>query len=400
MSVLESGRPEDVGLRPERIEHARRLLARWVEEGQTPTAGALVARRGRIVLHEAFGQLGPDSKSPPLEKDSIFQIFSITKPMTATAAMILVEDGLLGLNRPLVEYLPEVCGEGADQILVHHLFTHTSGYNDDEIGELTRKRLQQLSDARQVEATQDPRLQGFLEIRWDAPLRKPPGEEMSYCNHNYLLLGELIRRVSGQSLDAFTRERIFEPLGMKDTAYVTPEHLEPRVVKWPEDSALVQFLTEGGLPPDWANSRDARDVPGAFGGVHSTLGDLAIFGQTFLNRGHYGGARILSPRTVAQMTRNQIPGIGTQFFTRFYKEASWGLGWMVQSNEKWMYFRSALLPIGVYDHSGAGLSSLLIDPFDELVIVYLEVAMRSTPDDEFITNLELFQNVIVSAIAD
>ena len=121
------GTPVEVGLWPDRIERVRDRMAAWVEEGHSPSISALVARRGRIVFQEAFGQLGPDSDSPPLRTDSIFPISSITKPMTATAVLMLVEDGQLGLNRPLMEYLPEICGKGTEALCVHHLLTHTSG---------------------------------------------------------------------------------------------------------------------------------------------------------------------------------------------------------------------------------------------------------------------------------
>src|SRR6185436_14050600 len=101
---------------------------RWVEEGHTPTLGVCVARRGVVVLHESFGILGPGPDSPRLEHDGLFAGASVTKAITATLVMQLVEDGLLGLNRPARDYLPEISGEGTEDILVHHLLTHTSGY--------------------------------------------------------------------------------------------------------------------------------------------------------------------------------------------------------------------------------------------------------------------------------
>src|SRR6185295_14224274 len=101
---------------------------RWVEEGHTPTLAVCVARRGVIVLHEAFGVLGPGPDSPPLEPDALFPICSLAKPITATLIMQLVEDGLLGLNRPAKDYLPELSGDSIDEVLVHHLLTHTAGY--------------------------------------------------------------------------------------------------------------------------------------------------------------------------------------------------------------------------------------------------------------------------------
>ncbi len=348
-------------------------------------------------MHEAFGVLGPGADSPPLRSDSIFPVASITKSMTATALMMLVEDGLVGLNRPLVEYIPEICGERTDQLCVHHLLTHTSGYNEDELIERFAKEIENY-EPRPIEPTQDANVQLALDIHYEAPLWKPPGEEMNYCQHNYLLLGEIVRRTSGQSVSDFLRERLFAPLGMSDTWLVVPEELAPRIVRFPPESALARFAKDGGF--DDVNSREAEKAANPAGSAYSTVRDLAIFGQTFLNRGRYGDSRILGPRTVEAMTRNHIPGIGTQFGSEYYKEASWGLGWIVQSNEKWKYFTTPLFPIGAYHHSGYGTSCLAVAPDEELVIANFEVSMEMTPDYEPINNTELFQSVIMSAIDD
>src|SRR5512140_1284303 len=124
---LRAGTPEEAGLSPHRLERIKALAAQWVSTGLTPSLVVLVARRGVIALHEAFGTLTPEADSPPLQRDSIFPLASLSKPITATAVMCLVEDGLLGLNRPVDEYIPEFTGEGKHAVLVHHLLTHTSG---------------------------------------------------------------------------------------------------------------------------------------------------------------------------------------------------------------------------------------------------------------------------------
>jgi CubicO group peptidase (beta-lactamase class C family) len=189
---------------PERIDRARDLCAGWVKSGHTPAIVALVARRGVIVLHEAFGKLRPEDDSPPVRLDTIWPVMSVTKPMTATIIMQLVEDGLLGLNRPVRDYLPEVTGEGTEDVLVHQLLTHTAGYDDftflaahaDEFAGIDRMTPDELR-----------RTIGAM-IR-EAPLDKPPGEVMNYSATGYFLLGEIIERVSGRSLEALMQERLF-----------------------------------------------------------------------------------------------------------------------------------------------------------------------------------------------
>src|SRR5262245_3166940 len=123
---LRYGDPDEAGMSAQRVRHIAHLARSWVEQGITPALVVLAARRGIIVLHEAHGHLTPDDDSPSLPRDAVFPLTSISKPIAATAAMLLVEDGLLGLNRPVREYLPEFVGEGKDAVMVHHLLTHTS----------------------------------------------------------------------------------------------------------------------------------------------------------------------------------------------------------------------------------------------------------------------------------
>ena len=153
---LRAGTAEEAGVLPERIDRVRDLCAGWVKSGHTPSLAVLVARRGVIVLHEAFGCLGPGQDSPPLRLDSIFPVSSVAKPITATAVMTLVEDGLLGLNRPVVDYVPELCGEGTEEILVHHLLTHTSGYNGQKLLPFELQRRKEGIKVGPCDATQHP----------------------------------------------------------------------------------------------------------------------------------------------------------------------------------------------------------------------------------------------------
>src|SRR5574341_2268347 len=174
---------------PERVAYARDLCARWVKEGHTPTLSVCVARRGVIVLHEVWGVLGPEANAPQLALDSIFPVMSITKPITATLVLQLVEDGLLGLNRPAKDYLPELTGDGTDEILVHHLLTHTSGYPWEPfiMEHAVRKRGAGVEPPPCPES-QHPVIHELLTIFWDFPLAAPVGEVMIYSPHNYHLL--------------------------------------------------------------------------------------------------------------------------------------------------------------------------------------------------------------------
>jgi CubicO group peptidase (beta-lactamase class C family) len=359
-----------------------------VDEGITPALVVLVARRGIIVLHEAFGRFTPDTDSPPLPRDAIFPLASISKPITATAAMLLVEEGLLGLNRPVCEYLPEFVGEGKQMVMVHHLLTHTSGLRaEDLVAHAVSKGAVPL-----LPLDHDPpRLADYLRAGYDAPLWKPPGVEMSYCTYNYELLGQIVARVSGQSLEELVCQRITHPLGMADTHFLLPEAVRHRVVRRPADALFAEFL----------QSIEEQEEPYGSAGAFSTVLDMAIFGQMFLNRGSYGDVRVLSVATVAEMTRNQIPGISARFAEEYFPEAMWAYGWNIHGDKKAVRDGS-LRSARAFSHEGAGGVLLWVDPIYDLVGVFFSVAVRSLlptfnmPD----WSADLFMNMATAAVVD
>jgi CubicO group peptidase (beta-lactamase class C family) len=284
MKELHEGRAIEAGMLPERVARLRALAKSWVEDGTTPSLVVLAARRGVTVLHEAFGRLRPDPDQTPPREDSIFPLQSISKPITATAAMLLVEDGVLGLNRPIRDYLPEISGAGAEEVLVHHLLTHTSGYDYDAILAAEARKIKEGYDPGPCDSTQHPAVHLRLSVCYPFPLSKPAGSEMIYGGINYILLGEIIRRLSGRSLEDFARERIFDPLGMNDSFFVVPESVRVRVVK-----------RQSGAPFPNIDSHQSEDTPWASAGLFGTAEDLAVFGQMFLNGGSYLVHRFLGP---------------------------------------------------------------------------------------------------------
>jgi CubicO group peptidase (beta-lactamase class C family) len=387
---------------PERIDRVRDLCAGWVKSGQTTALSVCVARRGVIVLEEAFGRLRPEEDAPALDPTAVWPIFSASKPITAALVMLLVEDGVLGLNRPAKDYLPELSGEHTDEILVHHLLTHTAGYVFHTEPPLVGHILQRIADGFEPPTpcpdTQHPLLHQLLSILWDAPLVCRPGEQMIYSNHNYELLGELVRRVAGRSVEDFARERLFGPLGMNDTWYVVPESASPRLVHRPPEAP---FAAPESPFMQGIESRQMQETPYAGAGVFATVRDMAVFGQTFLNGGSYGDIGILSPAGVAAMTHDQIPGVAANFFGREITPASWGYGWTVESPAKWRYFHGSLSSLGTFSHSGGSGFKLLIDPQRELVTVYVEACLRSNLySGELYWNVDLFENAVSAAVED
>jgi CubicO group peptidase (beta-lactamase class C family) len=368
---------------PDRIAALAARASEWLDPMRMRSAVLLAARRGKIVYHEAHGPLTWEPDAPSLLKDTIFSVASIAKPVTATAAMVLVEDGKLGLNRPIKEYLPEVCGEATDDIEVQHLLTHTSGFEDQEAETLYVAALkEQLEGSATVDDLYYHERAPYFDALW--PLRSTfsPGSKMSYCSHNLNLLGEIIRRVSGQSLNDFAGERLFGPLAMKDTSYGRDRSKQDRWVIRSAESPLIE--------EEWGASI-----------LNVTALDLARFGQMFLDKGRCAAGRILSPASVHEMTRNQIPEVGVSFFGQEDVEASWGLGWAIQGDKRWLWSSGTLTPEGTFNHIGGGGSAIWIDPVNEIVGVYLSVCLDIDFEKmEHHWNLDLFQNMVTAAVAD
>ena len=383
---LRKGKPEEVGMSAKRINHVSDLARGWVEDGTIPSLVVLAARRGTNVLHEAFGMQGPETESPALSRDAVFSLASITKVFTATAAMILVEKGLLSLNRPLQEYIPEFIGEKKDQVMIHHLLTHTSGMNDQDM----EKHITQELGLKEPPILTDDGIIFHYKHRgliYSAPLSLDPGAEMSYCDTGFLLLGEVVTKVSGKPLQEFMQETIFQPLGMNNTFMLPTTSQEKLIVRHPK-----------GAP--WHTPEQGfRKIPHGAASVYSSASDLATFGQMFLNDGIYDGRRILSPQSVREMTRNQIPGVVAKYGIEMFPEAGWGLGWAIQENKKNIRYGSLLSQYSFW-HSGAGGVNMWVDPVNEIVGVYLSVELESRDDGGHKWNLDHFANAVTAAVVD
>jgi CubicO group peptidase (beta-lactamase class C family) len=385
--ILRHGTPEEVGVSAERIQNVRDIAQDWVEEGIHPSLVVLAARQGVIFLHEAYGRLGPEDGALAVEHNTIFPICSISKPITATAAMILVEEGLLGLNRPVRDYIPEFEGEGKHQVLIRQLLTHTSGLEANALVEQAGDEGIDLEEANLTTWISE-NLDDYMALICRTPLSKPPDSEMVYDSLNYDLLGEIVRRVAGKGLAVLAEERIFKPLGMEDTFVVVPMEVKDRVVRRPK-SAVFYDLTSVSLDVELGSS-----------GACSTAMDMAVFGQMFLNGGTYGGNRILSQASVDAMTRNQIPGIGADIETDFLKEAEWGLGWGVHMTKKTWAWDELLQSQTSFSHSGSGGVMLKVDPTYDMVMAFFSVYLELLENDRPKANTDLFINAVLASIEE
>ena len=394
--ALREGTVVEAGFDPARLDRIRERAAAWVAEGLTPSLVLVAARHGVVALHEAYGRLTPEPDSPALAIDSVFPVSSLCKPMTASALLMLVEDGLVGLNLPVTRYIPELAGTGAENILVRHLLTHTSGYTDADVRAYQSERLKERIDLPPLPDTQHKTIHFMLNARYRCAPTRPPGEVMTYCNHGYELVADIIRRTSGQSFSDYMRERIFDPLGMKDSSYRLEDRFRGRMVK------RLPFTNPFG-----ADLNDERyvDTPYGGGGLNTTALDVARFGQAFLNRGTAGEQRLLSRAVMSEMTCNQIPeGVPEEGVFGGAPQGSYGYGWFVLGKARWP-MNGALLPTGTYAHGGMGGVGFWVDPLNDVVGVFFNVMSWDEgvePGPMVAPKLSgsMFQDMVAAAVVD
>jgi CubicO group peptidase (beta-lactamase class C family) len=294
---------------------AKPALQKLVDEGKIAGAVVLVERRGSAPELSVVGYRDLATKTLMTE-DTIFAIMSMTKPITCVGAMMLVEQGKLGLDDPVAKYLPEfkdirVLGDAKDDtateiatvpakrmMTVRHLLAHSAGFTYGGLLGNTR-----LDKAYQAAGVQDPSVKTLAEQvarLAKVPLAHEPGEGWNYgLNHD--VLGRVVEVVSGQSLDKYLQEKLLGPLGMNDTSYLVPEAKRDRV-------ATIYSAAGGTLAPLPKNFGSETFFPGG-AGLFSTARDYARFCKMLLGRGTLDGARILKPETLALMTTNQIGDI-------------------------------------------------------------------------------------------
>ena len=340
--------PAEAGMSSARLEHAASLLRAETASGRVLAASLLVARGGRIVLNRGFGRIGPAADSQQATPDTVYLLASITKPVAACALMLLVERGLVSLDDAVSVYLPEFDGPGRRDARVRDLLTHTSGLPD---------MLPENTALRRAHAP----LRDFVQGALTTPLLYTPRTGFSYQSMGTLLAGEIVQRVSGQPLRDFHKKEIFDALGMKDSSL----GLGGRRI---EDTVLCQTGSGPDVDRFGPNSPYWRDMGHPWGGMHSTVTDLAILMQAFLNGGQFAGRRLLSPVTVQRMISDQNTAIGQP----------WGLGWGLATSPVWVYSGDLVSP-RTFGHSGATGTVAWADPDTNIATVILTT--RATSED-------------------
>jgi CubicO group peptidase (beta-lactamase class C family) len=365
-SELRPADPVEAGLSRAKLDHAVALIEREVGEGSVQSVSILVARQGRVVLHRGFGRLGAGA-TPPTQPDSIYQVASITKPVTAAALMLLVEDGRVLLTERASTYLPEFVGDEREQVRVRDLLSHTSGLPD---------MLPENVELRRAHAP----LEEFVRRAFSTPLLFSPGTSFQYQSMGILLAAVIVERAMGMSLNEFEQREIFGPLGMRHSVL----GLAPFAIR---DTVQIQS-SAGANPQDlrhWgSNTEYWRNMAHPWGGMHTTTGDLAILFQTFLNGGSYAGRRVFGPATVRAMVSDQNQHL----------DAPWGLGWALAAFRGRTRFGD-LVSSATFGHSGASGTVAWADPESGLTCIVLTSRPLAIDGGRFVQSVS---NVVAAAV--
>ena len=365
-------RPDAIGLDPAALRRADDLVQRWLREDRIPAASWTVGRRGRMIEPRLVGRQRAVKDGPAIRKDALFVIASITKPVTATAIMMLLERGRLALDDRVAEYVPAFAANGKGGVLIRHLLTHTSGLPD------------MLPTNEKLRRAHEP-LATFVRETCRLPLAFPAGTRVQYQSMGIAILAEIVHQVAGVSLAEFLAKEVFGPLEMGDTALGVTGARRDRIVGIRLPAALEKA--------DWNwNSAYWHGFGAPWGGLVTSVSDFARFCQMMLGGGALGKVRILSPASVRAMTSNQLaamPAVPEEE----RRCRPWGLGWRLNWPAHSANFGD-LLGTRAYGHWGATGTLCWIDPETDAFFV-LFTTQPQEPEGRFLARLS---NVVLSAL--
>jgi CubicO group peptidase (beta-lactamase class C family) len=383
---------ETLGFIPERLERLTAIMARQVEEKKAPGVSMLIARHGHIAYRQSVGALRPGG--PPMSDDAIFRIYSMTKPIVSVAAMMLVEEGRLVITDPVAKYIPAfahtkvgvVNGDKLDlaplkrPITVQDLMRHTSGLTYGFTGASPVQKLVKAANVADANRTAAENVEAMAAL----PLMHQPGEVWEYSLSTDVL-GRIVEIVEGASLGEVLQNRLFDPLGMIDTAFYTPESKLDRRA----DPFSFDVMIAAGA--DARASTSPPEFESGGGGLLSTLADYTSFAAMLSFGGAINGVRILSPRTLAFMSSDHLDASVRRGHYLLWPGHGFGLGFAVRTD---LGQAPTAGSVGEFFWGGMMGTAFWVSPRDSL----FAVLMVQTPENREYFRV-LYRNLVSAALA-
>jgi len=399
---LPVGKPEELGFSPERLQRLNSVFQAYANDKKMSGSVVLVARHGKVAYFNAFGKRDVEANAP-MQNDAIFRIASQTKALISVGIMILQEEGKLLIADPVGKYIPEFnettvaeprAGGGYNiikakrQITLRDLLTHTAGIGYG--GGLAADKWKEAGIQGWYFADRDEPVGATIARLAKLPMDEHPGEKFVY-GYNTDILGVVIEKVSGKSLDEFITSRILTPLGMKDTYFYLPQNKVNRlaaVYSAYADKPLERSPDPGGMVGQGAYVTGPRKSFSGGAGLLSTAADYAKFLQMMLNKGTLNGNRILAPSTVELMTVSHLGEIKYGWGTGI----GFGLGFSVCED---LGDRGVPGSVGEYGWGGAYGSSYWVDPKEDMVVVYFkQLTPTNNLDDQNKLRMLIYQAIV------
>lgn len=365
LAGLPLAEPDAVGLDAQKLQRIDEIVTEGLAEKKMPGCVVCVGRHGKIAFLKAFGQKQLQPTELPMTTDTLFDMASITKPMaTATSIMLLIERGKLRLTDKVASILPDFAVNGKEPITIQDLLIHHSGLLAD-------------NSIKDYEQGHDEAIKRICELK----LLNPIGAKFVYSDVNFILLGEIVAKVSEKNVHEFSREHLFAPLGMKSTGYLPSEELRA--------TAAPTEQRDGKWMQGEVHDPRAFKLGGVAGhaGLFSTAEDVAVYAQMMLGRGEYAGVRVLSPETVERMTRGDRVSSGVR-----------GLGWDKRTG--YSINRGELLTDSAFGHGGFTGTVLWIDPDLDLFFIFLSNRVHPNGKGSVNQLAGRIATVVASAIRD
>lgn len=335
---------EEVSYRSENIDELDRHFMKLIKNKKLLSANYLIARHGKIIVSKSMGKRTYKEDSPDFLPESLRYIASISKVFTAIAIMQFVEQGKIYLTQPVSTIIPEFNNSMYKRVTIFHLLTHTSGVIADDgffnepIPRNDRERI---------------RSEEWIKVILAGKIQSEPGAQWSYSSKGFLILGEIVQRVSGVPYETYVQNEIITRMNLKDTF----------LLNMPKERFVDNSITSA-MEEKFVFEQEKTPYPQAAGSIISNLYDLYAIGQMFLNKGKWNGQQILSRKSVEAMTQNQLQNVPSYYWGHNYQSKIYGIGFD-------LYNSDYIVTPGTFGHEGAGSSAIICDPKEDFLFVYI-----------------------------